>query len=427
MRDHRRSEAFLAAVLLCFRGSAAWAQDRPVNLYLTSPLSLESGFESGVPDGNVRLNEPATILTLPTFSLMRTSPRNDFTIYYQPQFEMFTSLHRLDSVNQNAGLSWLANMTPRWSLSVNDVVTNTRDEGATFESTFLLPRGPYTDNGFYTSVNFDATPNTQIKFRYENAFVSYDAVNLSTPLFFSRMGSTEGLTLEHHFTPRLKVSGGYDYLRVTSFDKYDPAGNLIGPFAATQFATGTLTFDATRSLLMEVTGGYVHNPLNSYLVGGLIEKHLQHMTIAAGYNRYLTFAGAPTAESIDEAVPITAARLLPPNSISNTASLRVKGDLSEHWSIETTIMVSQTSGTTNFTALRSAMGGMRLSYRISDHVAFFASTDLYRQNANVILPVPISRSRFFGGISYTFSPTPDEIVRRREAARNGLRPQSPTQ
>jgi hypothetical protein len=426
MRELRWSGGHLVAALLCF-GVYAQGQDRPVNLYLTSPLSLESGFESGVPNGNVRLNDPATILTLPTFSLMHTSPLNDFTIYYQAQFEMFTSLHRLDSVNQNAGLSWLANMTPRWSLSVNDVVTNTRDEGATFESTFLLPRGPYTDNGFYTSLNFNATPNTVIKFRYENAFVSYDAVNLSTPLFFSRMGNTEGITIDHHLTSRLKLSGSYNYLRATSFDKYDPSGNLIGPFAPTQFASGTLSFNATPSLLMEVTGGYVHNPLNSYLVGGLIERHLQRMTIAAGYNRYLTFAGAPTAESIDEAVPITAARLLPPNSISNTASFRLKGDLSEHWSIETTIMASDTAGTTNFTTLRSAMGGVRVSYKISDHMAFFVNSDLYRQNANVILPVPISRSRFFAGISYTFSPTPDEIARRKEAARNGLQPQSPTQ
>ena len=426
MRHLPRNASRRVLLMLCVAVSAARGQDRPVNIYPTSPLSIETGFESGVPNGNVRLNEPATILTLPTFSLMRTSPRSDFTLYYQPQFEMFTDLHRLDSVNQNAGLNWLATISPRWSLSLNDVFTNTRDEGATFESTFLLPRGPYSDNGFYSSLNFAITPNTDLKFRYENAFVSYYALNLSTPLFFSRMGNTEGITLDHKFTPRLKGSASYNYLRATSFDKYDPSGNLIAPFSATQFASGTLSFNATPSLLMEVTGGYVHSPLNSYLVGGLVEKHLRKMTMAAGYNRYLTFAGAPSAISIDEAVPITAARLLPPNSISNTASLRVKGDISEHWSIETTIMASRTSGTTDFTTLRSAMGGVRLSYRFTDHMSFFVNTDLYRQNANVILPVPISRSRFFAGISYTFSPTPDEISRRKEAARNGLRPESPT-
>jgi hypothetical protein len=40
--------------------------------------------------------------------------------------------------------------------------------------------------------------------------------------------------------------------------------------------------------------------------------------------------------------------------------------------------------------------------------------------------VAISRSRFFGGISYTFSPTPDEIARRKEQARSGTQPQAPS-
>ena len=64
------------------------------------------------------------------------------------------------------------------------------------------------------------------------------------------------------------------------------------------------------------------------------------------------------------------------------------------------------------------MGGLRVNYKISDHVTAFTSVDLYRQNANAILPTPISRGRYFGGIEFTFSPTPDEVARRREAARN---------
>jgi hypothetical protein len=102
----------------------------------------------------------------------------------------------------------------------------------------------------------------------------------------------------------------------------------------------------------------------------------------------------------------------------------VQGYLTYHWGLEATIMASRTAGTTDFTTLRSAMGGVRVNYRISDSISLFTSVDLYRQNANVILPVPISRSRFFGGISYTFSPTPDQIARRREMARSGPAPQA---
>jgi hypothetical protein len=425
MPNIQRRTGLFAITLLCL-GVAARGQDRPINFYLNSPLDVQSGYESGIPYGNTRWNAPATIITLPTFSLMHMSPLNDFTVYYQPEFEILPSLSRLDSFNQNAGLHWIADISPRWSFTANDVFTSTNDEGQSFQSTFLLPLGAYKDNGFYSSLNFDITTNTRIKFRYETAFVDYTAVNLSKPLFFSRVGNTGGLTVDHHLSPRMKLSVSYDYLRALSLEKYDNNGNLIVPFAPTQFASSTFTFNATSSLLMEVTGGFVHNPTNSYLVGGLVEKHFQHMTIAGGYSRYLTFVGGATAASIDSAIGVTAAQLLPPNSISNTVSFRTQGYLTYHWGLDTTIMASDTAGTTNYTTLRSAMGGARLNYRISDHVTLFVDAGLYRQNANVILPVPISRSRFFAGISYTFSPTPDQIARRKEQARSGAQPQAPS-
>jgi hypothetical protein len=418
--------ALLIMAIVCLGAPAALGQDRPVNFYLNSPLDVQSGYESGIPNGNTRLNSSSTIVTLPTFSLMHMSPLNDFTVYYQPEFEILTGLPHLNTFNQNAGLHWIANISPRWSFTANDVFTATSDEGARFESTFLLPRGAYKDNGFYSSLNFDITATTRIKFRYETAFVDYSAINLSTPLFFSRIGNTGGLTVEHHLTPRLKLSVSYDYLRALSLEKYDDNGNLILPFAPTQFATSTFTFNATSSFLMEFTGGFVHNPANSYLLGAVAEKHFQHLTVAGGYSRYLTFVGGANAASIDSVVDVTAAQLLPPNSISNTVSFRMQGYFTYHWGIDTTIMASDTAGTTNYTTLRSAMGGARLNYRISDHVTLFADAGLYRQNANVILPVAISRSRFFAGISYTFSPTPDQIARRKEQARSGAQPQAPS-
>ena len=89
--------------------------------------------------------------------------------------------------------------------------------------------------------------------------------------------------------------------------------------------------------------------------------------------------------------------------------------------MEALILAAHTGGDRN-QALRSAMGGLRVNYRISEHVTAFTSVDLYRQNANVILPTPISRGRYFGGIEFTFSPTPDEIARRKNAMRNRNEP-----
>ena len=157
MTTTHRITGLITTSLLCFGATFALAQERPVDFFATSPFNIQSGYESGVPNGNTRLNEAATTVTLPTFSLMRISPRNDFTLSYQPEFEIFTGLHKLDSFNQVAGLRWVANITPRWNFSVNDVFNATSDEGQRFESTFLLPRGPYRENGLYTSLNFDVT------------------------------------------------------------------------------------------------------------------------------------------------------------------------------------------------------------------------------------------------------------------------------
>jgi hypothetical protein len=43
---------------------------------------------------------------------------------------------------------------------------------------------------------------------------------------------------------------------------------------------------------------------------------------------------------------------------------------------------------------------------------------VYRQNANPLFPLSIARQRSFGGIEYTFSPTPDEIARQKEQSRS---------
>jgi hypothetical protein len=390
------------------------AQEKPFSFYETTPLFFSAGFDSGVPDGNRRLGSSSLLLTAPTFSLVRMAPRNDFSIFYKPEFEMFPNARGLDDFSQSGGLRWEYSMTPRLSLSVNDAFRVTDDNGRQFESSFLLPRGPYRENGLYTSLNFDLTTETRVKLRYENAFASFSAEHLSTPLFFSRMGNTVGLTVDHHLSPKAKLSVSYSYLRSRSFDTYDAAGNLILPFDPTHFATATWTYNFTPTLLLEATGGFVHNPANSYIAGGLVEKHFEHLTVAGGYNRYLTFVGTPAGDTL------ASTRFLPGNSISQTVSVRIEGKISPRWGVETKFLASTTSGA-GPQGLRSELGEMRVNYQLREHWRLFTSVDLFHQNANVILPVLISRGRYYGGLEFTFSPTPDEISRRRNQAHDASR------
>ena len=409
--------AAVAVGLLIAGTSSGWAQERPVSLYETSPLDFQMGYDSGAPYGTQKISSPVGILTLPTFSLQHTSPRNDFELFYQPQFEMFTEAPGLDSWNHFAGLRWQADISPRWSFTASDTFFANHDDGELFETTFMLPRGPYRENGLYTSLNFDLTPRTRIKFRYENAFADFRSQNLPQPLFFSRMGNTFGVTVDHHLTARSLLSVSYSYLLSQSFDQYDYLGNVILPTPATHILNATYTYNLTDSLLVELNGGYIRNPQNSYILGAIVEKHFQKFTVAGGFNRYLTFLGTETATSIGTPLEIVATRALAPNSITNTASFRASGPLGQHWLVDAEVLASETTGDIQ-SRLRSAMGGLKVTRKLSDHVAAFVSFDLYRQNMNAILPIPISRGRYFGGIEYTFSPTPDEINRRKEANRN---------
>jgi hypothetical protein len=97
-------------------------------------------------------------------------------------------------------------------------------------------------------------------------------------------------------------------------------------------------------------------------------------------------------------------------------SARLRGNLTDRWGVETTFLAAETGSGPQ--ALRSAMGGVRVNYRVSEHLLVFGSVDVYRQNANPLFPLSIARQRSFGGIEYTFSPTPDEIARQKEQSRS---------
>lgn len=410
------SKALVGAALLLLSSAAGWAQEGAPRLYKSSPLNFQAGFDSGLPVGNRRVSDTTFLLTMPTMTLMKVTPRGDFSVFYLPEFELFATATELNSWNHNAGIRWDYSMTPRFSFSMSDTFISTSDNGRRFDSSFLLPRGGYRENGLYTSLNYDLTSRTRMKLRYENTFVDFESQDLEPALFFSRMGNTVGLTVDHHFTPERKLSVSYSYLRAKSFDDFDSAGLPIAPITPTHYAGATYSFNPAHSVLIELTGGYVHNLQNSYVVGALVEKRYSRVVIAGGFSRYLTFLGSPASSGIIASAGIATGRALPPNSISNTVSARIRGNLTERWAVESTFLASETGGGTQ--TLRSAMGGVRVNYKISDHLMIFGSVDVYRQSANPLMPVSIARHRSFGGIEYTFSPTPDEIARQKVLDRN---------
>ena len=407
-------KTIVITVLLLFSVAAGWAQeDSFPNIYFTTPLDLQSGRVFGVLDGTRKVDDTTVILTAPTFKLWNPSPRGDFSLTYQPQFELFAHHGHLSSWNHQAGLQGNYKMTPRWSIDFNDLFVATRDNNLRFDSAFLLPRGPYKENAAFLKLNYAMSSQTRIKLHYDNALVSFREDHVTRPIFFSRLTNTYGLTTEHRFNPKLKLTGDYSYLRSHSFDKYDQFGFLVAPHPPTHVGSLTYDYNVTPRILLEVSGGYVRNRINSYVVSGLVEKHFNRGVIAGGFSRYLSYLGSPATAGIQPIPGVVSGRSLPPNTINDTASVRAQGDVSSRVVLELTLIGTRTTGLEGKNP-KGMMARMRVSYKLADRVAMFWSAHFLGQNTNELLPEAISRKGVFVGIEYTFSPTAEAVARRRD-------------
>ena len=84
-----RGSLVLRCAALVLTLASARAQDRQNGFYLTSPLSLSSGYDQGFIVGSTALNDSVTILTAPTFNWVQSTHRTDFSIDYEPEFDFF--------------------------------------------------------------------------------------------------------------------------------------------------------------------------------------------------------------------------------------------------------------------------------------------------------------------------------------------------
>ena len=418
MREANLMKATLAAMILFLCVTAGRAQDDGFpTFYFTTPLNLQSGREFGVLDGTRKIDDTTMLLTAPTFTLWRPTPRGDLSLTYEPQLQFFGHHGHLSSWNHGAGLRWGYQITPRWSIDATDQFVATRDNSLRFDSAFLLPRGPYRENAAYLKLNYAWSAQTRVRARFDNSFVSFREDHVTRPLFFSRLTHTYGLTVEHRVNPRSKVTGDYSYLRSHSFEKYDHAGFLIAPYPPTHAAALTYAHNVTPRLLLEVSGGYVRNRINSYVTSALVEKRFDRVLIGAGFSRYLSSLGSPATPGIQAISGIVLGRSLPPNTISDTASFRARGDLSNRVGLDLALIGTRTTGLKG-EDLKGMMARVRVSYKVADHYAVFGTAQFLGQSANELLPTAISRKGVFAGIEYTFTPTAEALARRRDEYNN---------
>lgn len=312
LREGRFMKAIIVTVFLFLCAAGAWAQEDSVSkFYYTTPLVMQSGRDFGFLDGTRKVDDTTVLLTAPTFTLWQPAPRGDFSLTYEPQFQLFAHHGHLSSWNHQAGFKWGYKMTPRWSIAASDQFVATRDNNLRFDSAFLLPRGPYKENATDLKLNYDWSSQTHITVHFDNTFVSFREEHVTRPLFFSRLTNTYGLTAERRFNPQSKLTGDYAYLRSHSFDEYDQFGFLIAPSTPTHVAAFTYDHNLTPGLLFEVSGGYVRNAINSYVVSGLVEKQYNRVVISGGFSRYLSYRPLPASRQLPASVEAAICRQIP--------------------------------------------------------------------------------------------------------------------
>src|SRR5258706_6258500 len=177
---HSKRKALAAMFLGLSVGTGAWAQEHPNGFYLTSPLTVSSGYDQNFVVDAQRIQDIVTLLVGPEVTWLRTTHRSQFTLEYQPEVELFARSPGLDAFNSSAKMRFLHRINARWSMDAGDVFLSTMDPTrALSNSLLLLPRGRFFENDFYSTLGYRINQVTKLSFRLDNATTT---IELEGPL-----------------------------------------------------------------------------------------------------------------------------------------------------------------------------------------------------------------------------------------------------
>lgn len=382
------------------------AQEHPQGFFLTTPLEVSSGYDSKLITGPAQITDSASIVTGPTLSWIGTSHRTEYSVSYTPELEIYSHNPGLNSWNQTATLRMTHRINARWSLNVGDSYLDTTDSNrALVNSLLLLPHGRYRENTLYSELTYRLDHATRVKFRFDN---TVDTMALPGA-FEGRLDyatNAGSVTIDRTLTPSQTLSGSYSFIHATPLHPSSAGSpsdvNLIG---------ATWTDELNRTLLLRVSGGFVESAQPAATGAVEIEKAFGGLWTAAAFQRYVGFIGAltPAGGTADE---IPFANALTPNEVYEVVSLRGWGQLTKRTAIEAGVQKALNGVNNEGIAVRSLIGRMRVTYRLTDRYAFFTEVDHFGQNFNQFAGHSLSENRFFAGIQLTLSRPPERENRR---------------
>jgi hypothetical protein len=171
-------------------------------------------------------------------------------------------------------------------------------------------------------------------------------------------------------------------------------------------ASATYTFAQGPGLLIEVSGGVMHDRDMSYLLGVQVERRIDRLWFAGGFQRFLSYYGPMPFEGSQPLGSIALPNGVPSKSVFSAWTGRVGGKLNRRTDLEMSMSVSKS--TANFVAhdLQSTIGRARINYWLSNKLSLFADFESFHESGTQVEVMHFSRQLFFGGLLVRLSSTP---------------------
>lgn len=405
------SAGVLTAAGLFLTLSPALAQDRLNGFFLTSPIELSEGYDSGFVAQAKSFNDYETLLAGPTMSWLRTTHRTEFSIDYQPEFEMFARYGNFDSWNHSSTMRMTHQINSRWSLVAgNSLIATTDPTRALGNSLVLLPRGRYVQDSFYGGVGYKINGTTKLDFRYDGAV---NTMQLPAPITgeLDHAANSISATLDKSLSSTQSISGTYAFLHFTPFN---PA--VSGNPTNVQVVNGTYTYNLGESTVLRAAGGFVGGPQNAVTWGVTAEHTFGRLWTAAGYERYVGFFGGLTPATGPQSSEIPFAQAETPSAVYQVVSVRAKGQVWRKFWLEVAAQRATDTGNDTTQGINSKIGMAKLEYRLTDRFWIFARADYYGQNINRFIDSPFNERRVYLGIELNvarYYRRPADEIRRR--------------
>lgn len=377
-----------------------WAQERPNGFYLTSPLSLSSGYEDNFVSGSKVVDGSVSVFTSPTLSWIANTHRTMFSVDYMAEFDIFSRDDSLNAWNHTANLHFRRQINSRLSIDAADSFVSTMDPTRTLtNSLLLLPRGRYQENAFYARLAYRLDHRTSLSVRFDNAFTTM-ALPGALAGRLDRVGFAGTGTVDHTITRHHALSGSYTYLYVHPLHSGPSA---IG--TGVQNVNLGYIYTVNPGLMVRAAGGITRAVQSSFTGMAAVDKKVGGLWLSAGYQRYLALFGGLVPLGAP-AGPVGFTAGLAPNSVYQVASLRAWGKLTERFGLEGGVQRALNGVTPDNRGIKSVIAHLRLDYKVSNRLTVFTSTEFYGDNISEFSTVPLSRRRYFGGLEITLSRPP---------------------